>query len=96
MYSGNAVVVNFLMRWPVLIPVAVAVGVAAVIPKPAPPAPKPPPIIHPVVVVPVAPVASAPIVLKPIETLCPPVKETRKLSKTAKKALRDKGCKVKG
>lgn len=34
MYSGNSVVVNFLMRWPVLIPAAVAAGVVAVIPKP--------------------------------------------------------------
>lgn len=42
MYAGNSVVVNILMRWPALIPVAVVAGVVAVAPIPEPPAPEPP------------------------------------------------------
>jgi hypothetical protein len=33
---------------------------------------------------------------KKIEDICPPEKDTKKLSKKDKKALRDRGCKVKG
>lgn len=69
--AGNAVVANFLMRFPVLIPVAAAVGIATVVmvPKedPKPPvvviqkveAPLPPPVLVEKVV-PVAVPASAP------------------------------------
>lgn len=85
MYSGNSSVVNFLMRFPVLIPVAVAVPiVTAVLPKEAPPAPvvQAPVVVAPPVAVPVpvAPPTPAPVIapaptprtLPPVEALCPP------------------------
>ena len=38
MYSpGHAVVVNLLMRWPILIPVGVGVGITNYVTKPEPP-----------------------------------------------------------
>lgn len=42
MYSGNAVVVNFLMRFPVLVPIAVAAGITAATAKLAPVPVQPP------------------------------------------------------
>jgi len=93
MYAGNAVIVNLLMRWPILIPVAaVAVSVTATQP-PAPvavqavaatPAPAP---------VPVLVDKPSP---SPLEVICPPVNKTAKLNVKEKQALRDRGCKVKG
>lgn len=69
-YAGNSFIVNFMMRWPVLIPAAAAIGVVAAMPEPtpqspakvvqeAPPSPPPPPplvIEAPKAVVPPAPV----------------------------------------
>jgi hypothetical protein len=91
MYSGNSVVVNFLMRFPVLIPVAAAVGIATVVPKEVPPPPPPAPIVAP---------APAPIVLKPVETLCPPADkltkaELAKLTPKERGVLKVRGC-IKG
>ncbi len=87
---GNAVVVNFLMRFPVLIPVAAAAGIATAVTPPVE-APKPP-------VAVVQKVEPAPVVVVPkaLETLCPPVEKTVHLSKKEKKVLIDKGCKIKG
>jgi len=95
MYAGNAVIVNLLMRWPILIPVAaVAVSVTATQP-PAPvavqavaaaQAPAPAPV--PVLVAKPSP--------SPLEVICPPVNKTAKLNVKEKQALRDRGCKVKG
>lgn len=64
MYSpGNSVIVNTLMRWPALIPVAVACCVAAVVNDP----PKP---VDPPAQVIVAPApAPVPVVEKPKEVL---------------------------
>jgi hypothetical protein len=104
MYSGNSSVVNFLMRFPALIPVAVAIPVVTAV-APPPPAPPPPP--PPVVVVapPPAPLPklvqpAKPRVLPPVEALCPPPAELTKaklakLSKTERAALKSKGC-IKG
>jgi hypothetical protein len=36
MYAGNSVVVNLGMRWPILIPIAAAIGIFIAIPKQAP------------------------------------------------------------
>lgn len=96
MYSGNAVVVNFLMRFPVLIPVAAALGIATVVPVEAPPAPVP-------VVAQVAPpviVPPVPKVLPPVETLCPPKEkltkaELAKLTPKERGVLTVRGC-IKG
>jgi len=89
--AGNATVVNFLMRFPVLVPVAVAVGVATVIPKEVPPPPPP----APVVVAAPAP-APAPVVLKPVEPLCPPADKLTK-AELAKLTPKDRGIlKVRG
>ena len=98
MYSGNAVVVNFLMRWPWLVAPAAAVGVIAILPEPKPAPPLPP---VPIVVPAPAPAPLPPLVAKklpppPLEVLCPPIEKTVKLSKKEKKVLIDKGCKVKG
>lgn len=96
MYAGNSVVVNFLMRWPVLIPIAVAATVITVVPTPVKKEVLPPP--PPVQVV--VPPVPAPVihhrVMKSVESLCPPVEKTKKLSKKDKKVLRNRGCKVKG
>jgi len=91
--AGNAVVANFLMRFPILIPVAVA-AVATVAVLPAAPPPPPP---APVVVAPAPAPAPAPVVTpKPLEVLCPPIEKTAKLHNKEKQALLAKGCKVKG
>lgn len=93
MYSGNSTVVNWLMRFPVLIPVAVAIGVVTTLPDPTP---LTPPVevakVEPPVVVP-PPVVEQPK-LKMIDELCPP--EGTKVSKKEKLALLGRGCKVKG
>ena len=94
--AGNAVVANFLMRFPVLIPVVAAVGIAVV----AAPTPSPTPTPTPLAIVQPAP-PPAPSVLKmdpprPIEVVCPPVKETSKLTRDQKIELVKKGCKIKG
>lgn len=97
MYTGNAVVVNLAMRFPWLIPVAAAVGIAVVAPPPAPPPPTP------VVVVAPPPTPVAPPVAKvipPVEKLCPPPElltkaELAKLSKKQRNQLKAKGC-IKG
>lgn len=88
--AGNAVVANFLMRFPVLIPVAAAVGIATVVmvPKedPKPPvvvvqkveAPLPPPVLVEKAVekaVPVAVPASAPPA--PVPPVLPPKKKKK-------------------
>lgn len=91
--AGNATVVNFLMRFPVLVPVAVAVGVATVVPKEAPPPPAPAPVV-------VAAPAPAPVALKPVEELCPPAekltkKELAKLTPRERGILKVRGC-IKG
>ena len=94
MYAGNSVIVNLFMRWPALVPVAAAVGIYVVVPKEVPPAaPLQPPVVE--VVVPPPVVVESPK-LKMIETLCPPEKDTAKLSKKDKKAQTDNGCKVRG
>ena len=100
MYSGNSVVVNFLMRFPVLIPVAAAAGLALSLPPaetktvPAIEVAKAevlPPIVF-------DPPAAGPkkVPLQKVEELCPPLKSTKKLTKKQKKALVAAGCKVKG
>jgi hypothetical protein len=97
MYSGNAVVVNIVMRWPWLVVPVAALGVITVVPPaklapllPEPVArivlPPPPPIVPPI----------AKLKPPPLEDLCPPIEKTVKLSKKEKKVLIDKGCKVKG
>jgi hypothetical protein len=97
MYSGNAVVVNIVMRWPWLVVPVAALGVISVVPPaklepflPAPIArivlPPPPPLVPPL----------AKLKPPPLEELCPPIENTRKLSKKEKKVLINKGCKVKG
>jgi hypothetical protein len=92
--AGNAVVANFLMRFPVLIPVAAAVVVttAVVVPPAAPPVS--PPVVQKVEVAPPPPPVL--VVPKPVEVLCPPIEKTAKLHAKEKQALRAKGCKVKG
>lgn len=102
---GNAVVVNFLMRFPILIPVAAAVGISTVAinkedtPPPAPPvvervveAPQPAP---PVVVVPAPPPR-----VEPPQLVCPPSdkltkKELAKLTPKERGQLKVRGC-IKG
>jgi hypothetical protein len=74
MYSGNAVVVNVLMRFPILVPVAIALGTAVYVVAPTPVVPPvvitpPPPAIVPM------PPASAPIVA-PLVPL-PPTKKLK-------------------
>lgn len=93
--AGNAVVANFLMRFPVLIPVAAAAAITtvAVVPPAAPPVP-PAPVVQKVEVAPPPPPVL--VVPKPVEVLCPPVEKTAKLHAKEKQALRAKGCKVKG
>lgn len=106
MYAGNASVINFLMRWPVLIPVAAAgVAVPLVVKEEAPPAPvvqetvitgpgvKIPEVLIVPPVVEVAPERPAP---RKLEELCPPVADTAKMSRADKAALRNRGCKVAG
>lgn len=98
---GNAVVVNFLMRFPVLIPVAAAVGISTVALKQpeAPPPPPPPVVVKAEPVLPPPPPVVKPVpkpVPVPLEVVCPPVEKTAKLSKSEKKALKDKGCKIRG
>lgn len=104
---GNAVVVNFLMRFPILVPVAAAVGISTVALKPAEVVPPPPAIVQkaevavtPAVVPPSAPVpASAPTVKPapvPLATICPTDEKTAKLSKKDKQELARRGCKIKG
>lgn len=99
--TGNAMVVNFLMRWPVLVPVAAAVGITtAVVPQDEPPPPPPPPVVvkapEPPPPPPAPVVVPKPVAPKPLEVLCPPVNDTTKMSKAEKKTLRDRGCKVRG
>lgn len=94
MYSGNAVVVNLAMRFPWLVPVAAAVGLAVIVPKEVPPLPPLP------VVAKVPPAPAAPTVLKPVEALCPPAEkltkaEVNKLSPKERGLLTVKGC-IKG
>lgn len=96
MYSGNATVVNFLMRFPEVIPVALAVGIITAAPAPVP---APPPAPAPVVVAAPAP-APAPVVAKPVETLCPPQAkltkaELAKLTPKERGILKVRGC-IKG
>lgn len=91
--AGNAVVANFLMRFPVLIPVAAAVGITAVVQPVAPP---PPPVVVEKKVEVAPPPPAVLVVPKPVETLCPPVEKTAKLHAKEKQALKAKGCKVKG
>jgi hypothetical protein len=55
MYAGNSVVINILMRWPVLIPVAIATTAVTM----EPPAPPPAPPKQEVVVAPPPPVAAS-------------------------------------
>lgn len=89
MYIGNSVVVNTLMRFPILIPAAVAAGVVV--------AAQPEPVIPP----PVAIVAPAPPVIRqPVEHLCPPAeyltkKELAKRTPGERRALKTRGC-IKG
>jgi hypothetical protein len=100
MYAGNATVVSILMRWPILIPVAIGLTVIMVVP-PAEPVPVPPP---PAQIFPTPPGESASTPLPPlkkipppdIRTKCPPPEKTTHLSKGAKDALRHYGCKVNG
>lgn len=68
MYAGNASVVNLLMRFPALAPVAVAVGVVVVTPPSSPP----PPTVAIIQPAPSIPVSTPTLVIKPVETLCPP------------------------
>lgn len=95
MYAGNSVVVNFLMRFPQAIPVAVVVGAVAVAqPEPVKvQTPLVPQVKAEVVVQPKAP-------LPPVEQLCPPKtsltkKELAKLKPAERAALKSKGC-IKG
>lgn len=100
---GNAVVVNLLMRFPVLVPVAAAVGISTVaLKQPEAPPPPPSPIVQKVgpAAPPVAP-ATAPVPTPraapiPLEAICPPVEKTAKLSAKEKQDLKAKGCKIKG
>jgi|AntAceMinimDraft_11_1070367.scaffolds.fasta_scaffold77892_3 hypothetical protein len=95
---GNAVVVNFLMRFPVLVPIAAAVGISTVAIKEIPPA-LPPPVIQKIEVPPPPVPVPQPVVKptpKPLEFVCPPEKDTTGLSKKEKQNLRLKGCKIKG
>lgn len=58
MYTGNSVIVNIFMRWPILIPVATAIGITtAVVKDPVTPVPEPVPV--------VAPKVEAPVVIPP-------------------------------
>lgn len=91
--AGNAVVANFLMRFPVLIPIAAAV-VTTIVVLPAAPITPLPPVIQKIEVVPPSPPVL--VVPKPMEVLCPSVEKTAKLHAKEKQALRAKGCKVKG
>jgi hypothetical protein len=107
MYAGNATVVSILMRWPILIPVAISCAIITELP-PVEPAPVPPP---PVQIMPPPPIVPLPVprpelvptplppLKKPppdIRTKCPPPEKTKHLSKGAKEALRHYGCKVNG
>ena len=96
MYTGNSVIVNLFMRWPVLVPIAAAAGIYTAVLTPATPSlPLPPVAVEvppPSVIVP--PVAK---VTPPVESLCPPPaqltkKETAKLTAEQRKALKAKGC----
>lgn len=90
MYSGNAVVVNLLMRFPVLIPAAIAVGIATVAPLPDPVVVIKPPVVEQPVFIPTpvvkveppapAPAASAPEMRHPpapVPPVLPPKKKKR-------------------
>jgi hypothetical protein len=84
--AGNAVVANFLMRFPVLIPVAAVVGIATVVnlPKeePTPPvvvvqqveAPLPPPVLVEKAVPVAVPASEPPVATAPV---LPPKKKRR-------------------
>ena len=100
MYSGNAVVVNFLMRFPVLIPVVAAAGIVTQVPPETIAKVVPPAIVQ--YVAPVLTPAPVPVakpvkpVIPALETICPPYEKTAKLKKAEKAALKERGCKVKG
>ena len=91
MYAGNSTIVNLFMRWPILVPIAAAVGIATTVPEVV--APPPPPV---VVVAPPPPVVVSKPKPPPIETICPPYDKTAKLHAKEKQALRARGCAVKG
>jgi hypothetical protein len=98
MYAGNASVVTFLMRFPVLIAPAIALGIVTTVPtlQPAPPL-SPPPV---VAVASPAPAVPTLKVLPPVESLCPPAdrltkKELAKLTTKERGQLKAKGC-IKG
>jgi hypothetical protein len=98
--AGNATVVNLLMRWPLI--TAATVAAAVVLP---PVLPKIEPLValvstpSPTVVVPPPP-APVPPLARPvppsIDVICPPIKDTAKLSKKQKQELKARGCKIKG
>jgi hypothetical protein len=100
MYAGNATVVSILMRWPILIPLAISTAIITELP-PAKPVPDVPPQAQ---IFPTPPGESASTPLPPlkklpppdIRTKCPPPEKTAHLSKGAKEALRHYGCKVNG
>lgn len=94
MYAGNASILNFMMRWPVLIPVVAVVTGVTVVTKIDDTIHAAPPPLQPAVIE--IPKVETPRALRKLEELCPPVAETSKLKKADKDALRKRGCKVAG
>ena len=98
MYAGNATIITWLMRFPILVPAVVTVGIVTLVEQPPPD----PPIVPPPATIAVPePITVVPhITPRPVEILCPPIEElTRKalakLPQAERNRLRAQGC-VKG